>query len=98
MRATSAALLLLASGFFLADESHAQQPDSLSRVPPEVASAFLPDSAYAAALDAAAVDPGILIFPDSSAGVILRLTPPKNIDPEMIVPDGRERNGEDRRR
>ena len=99
MRTTHAAILLLTTGLFLADDSHAQQPDRLGDaadslqagpVLPGAASSRVSDSAYAAALDA----PRILVFPDTSVNAhIVQLTSPKNIDPEMIRLNRRERNG-----
>lgn len=52
---------------------------------------FPPDSAQNAAVDsaleAAEVDPGILIFPDTSVEAqIQTITPPRRVDPEMILP------------
>ena len=70
-------------------------PDSLQRF---YALPFRPDpqarlnnlstDAYAAARDAADVDPGILIFPDTSVGAeIPHLLPPGTLDPQMIIPE-----------
>ena len=42
---------------------------------------------YQAALRAAEVDPGIVLFPDTTVDAKIRtITPPRAVDPEMIVP------------
>ena len=53
-----------------------------------------PDSAqpearsYQAALEAAKVDPGILLFPDTTVEAKIRIiTPPSQVDPGMIRPE-----------
>ena len=54
---------------------------------------LLPDSvrlnaaAYRAALEAAKMDPGIIVFPDTTADAKIRVVvPPGWVDPEMIFP------------
>ena len=55
-------------------------------------SARLPADDLEAALEAAGVDPGIVVFPDTSVQAeIRRIRPQGGVDPEMVVPRPRER-------
>lgn len=121
MRATRL-LLLLATCFFIAEPSWAQQPEIPLASQAGTSPPFLeqlaapegpgsvtdslcaglpgdcpPSGAYASAMEAAAVDPGILVFPDTSVNAkILQIKPPENVDPKMIVPRDEERRDKER--
>jgi len=64
-------------------------PDSLRpehRFPRPDSARFLA-SAHRSALEAAEVDPGIVIFPDVSMDPqIIQIEPPENVDPHMMIP------------
>ncbi len=52
----------------------------------------LPLNDYQAALEAAKIDPGILIFPDSTiGGEIVWIKPKEKVDPQMIVSPSEDR-------